>query len=110
MNWITITSEDEVQRIFNSPEYAIIYKHSPRCMTSLMAYRQLKMDVNAVPHVEIPLYIVDVVSNRNESLAIADRFKVRHESTQILVVKNGECLYNASHEAVLLEDTLAHVA
>jgi bacillithiol system protein YtxJ len=109
MNWITINSEEEVQNIYKSDTYAIIYKHSPRCMTSLMAYKQLKSDVNTVPEVEIPLYIVDVIKNRKESMAIANQFRVEHESPQILVVKNGQCLYDASHEAVSLKDTLEHV-
>lgn len=107
MNWITINSAEEVERISKSEEYAIIYKHSPRCMTSLMAYRKLKSDVSAVPHINIPLYIVDVVSNRKESMNIATTFNVEHESPQILVVKNGECLFDASHEDVSLDDSLS---
>jgi bacillithiol system protein YtxJ len=109
MNWIAINSEEEVKKIYQSGEYSIIYKHSPRCMTSLMAYRQLKMDVNSASEVEVPIYIVDVISNRRESMAIADSFQVQHQSPQILVVKDGKCLYNASHEAVSLHDTLAYV-
>lgn len=108
MNWITINNEEEVQNIYKSDNYAIIYKHSPRCMTSLMAYRQLKSDVNSVPDVQIPLYIVDVIKNRKESMAIASNFKVEHESPQILVVKNGQCLYDASHEAISLMETLEY--
>ncbi|KQS26809.1 bacillithiol system redox-active protein YtxJ [Dyadobacter sp. Leaf189] len=110
MNWIAINSEEEVQKIHQSGEYSIIYKHSPRCMTSLMAYRQLKMDVSASPEISTPIYIVDVISNRKESMAIADSFRVQHQSPQILVVKNGECIYDASHEAVSLRDTLAHIS
>jgi bacillithiol system protein YtxJ len=109
MNWITINSAEEVERIYKSEEYAIIYKHSPRCMTSLMAYRKLKSDVSAVPHVDIPLYIVDVVNNRKESMTIASTFNVEHESPQILVVKNGECLFDASHEDVSLSDSLDYI-
>jgi len=108
MNWITINSEEEVQNIYKSDNYAIIYKHSPRCMTSLMAYKKLKSEVNSVPDVEIPLYIVDVIKNRKESMAIASNFKVEHESPQILVVKNGQCLYDASHESISLMDTLEY--
>lgn len=108
MNWITINSTEEVEQIYNSSEYAIIYKHSPRCMTSLMAYRQLKSDVNTVPHVDVPLYIVDVVNNRTESMSIANSFKVQHESPQLLVVKNGECVFDASHEDISLRDTLSY--
>ncbi|GGM88426.1 thioredoxin family protein [Dyadobacter beijingensis] len=107
MNWLTINSEEEVDQIYQSADYAIIYKHSPRCMTSLMAYRQLKSDVNAASDVQIPIYYVDVIQNRKESMAIANNFGIVHQSPQILVVKNGECLYDASHEDVSLRDSLA---
>jgi bacillithiol system protein YtxJ len=76
-------------------------------MTSLMAYRQLKSEVNAASDVQIPIYIVDVIQNRKESLAIANSFGIEHESPQILVVKNGECIYDASHEDVSLRSSLA---
>lgn len=109
MKWISIVSEEEVRNISQSGDVAIIYKHSPRCMTSLMAYRKLKTDVSAAEDVDLPIYMVDVISNRRESQAIAETFKTQHESPQILVVKGGECLYNASHEDVSLDATLAHV-
>lgn len=79
-------------------------------MTSLMAYRQLKSEVNAASDVEIPIYIVDVVQNRKESMAIAAAFQVEHESPQILVVRNGQCLYDASHEEVSLSGPLASLS
>ena len=109
MNWITINGEETIEEISKSEDYAIIYKHSPRCMTSLMAYRQLKSEVNGVPDVEIPLYIVDVISNRRESQLIAGTFLVQHESPQILVVKNGICVFNTSHENVSLQAAMEHV-
>ncbi|MGG7663839.1 bacillithiol system redox-active protein YtxJ [Dyadobacter sp. BHUBP1] len=107
MNWITINSEEEVDNIYQSADYSIIYKHSPRCATSLMAYRQLKSEVNAAADIQIPIYIVDVIQNRKESQAIASSFGVVHESPQILVVKGGQCIYDASHEDISLRDSLA---
>jgi bacillithiol system protein YtxJ len=109
MNWITITDENQIQGIFESEDYAIIYKHSPRCMTSLMAYRQLKSEVSGAANNDIPLYIVDVISNRRESQAIAQIFNVEHQSPQILVVKNGQSIYDTSHENVSLRGALQHV-
>lgn len=106
MQWIAIQNEDDVTNIHQSADYALIYKHSPRCMTSLMAYRQLKMEVSNAQEVDVPLYIVDVISNRRESMFIANSFGVQHESPQLLVVKNGECLFEASHEDISLRDTL----
>ena len=110
MNWIAINTEEEVAKISESGEYAIIYKHSPRCMTSLMAYRQLKTDVSNAAHISLPIYIVDVISNRRESMAVAETFQVQHQSPQILIVKDGQCLYDASHENVSLQDTLKYVS
>lgn len=109
MNWITITDETEVQNIYKSEEYSIIYKHSPSCMTSLMAYRQLKSEVQKAQEVDIPLYIVDVLKNRKEARAIATAFDVQHESPQLLLVKAGTCVYDTSHENVSLKAVLKHV-
>jgi len=109
MDWITIKDEDQIQDIFKATDYSIIYKHSPRCMTSLMAYRQLKSEVSNAKQVEIPLYIVDVISNRRESQLIAGTFLIQHESPQILVIKNGVCVFNTSHENVSLQAVMEHI-
>ncbi|HEV7382812.1 MAG TPA: bacillithiol system redox-active protein YtxJ [Dyadobacter sp.] len=109
MNWITITSEEQIQAI-KSEEKAIIYKHSPRCMTSLMAYRQLKSEVNGQADLDLPIYIVDVISNRRESQYIASTFDVEHQSPQILVVKDGQSIFDTSHERVSLMTALSHLS
>jgi bacillithiol system protein YtxJ len=109
MDWISITDEEQVKDIFKSEDYAIIYKHSPMCMTSLMAYRQLKSEVSAAKDLNRPIYIVDVIKNRSESQYIASTFGVRHESPQILIVKNGENVFNTSHENVSLRAVLEHI-
>jgi len=110
MNWITINGEEAIQEISKSKDYSIIYKHSPRCMTSLMAYRQLKSEVSATQGVDIPLYIVDVISNRKESQFIANQFDVAHESPQVLVIKNGTCVYDTSHERISLQAMLDYIS
>lgn len=109
MNWITITNEEQIQDIAQSEETAIIYKHSPRCMTSLMAYRQLKSEVTGQSNLDLPIYIVDVISNRRESQFIAHTFHVEHQSPQILVVKNGQSIFDTSHERVSLQNALAYL-
>ncbi|CAG5017183.1 hypothetical protein DYBT9275_05719 [Dyadobacter sp. CECT 9275] len=109
MNWVNITAEKEVEAIKKSENFSIIYKHSPRCMTSLMAYRRLKMEVNAAPDANVPIYIVDVISNRRESMAVAEAFGVPHESPQILLIKSGECIFDTSHEDVSLQEPLSRI-
>lgn len=103
MNWITLNKKDQILEIENASGVSVIYKHSPRCVVSMMAYKKLKSEFPEFNHMEIPVYIVDVVSNRSESQEIASTFDVRHESPQLLVIKNGKSIYNASHEDVTFE-------
>ena len=105
MNWISITTEQEVEEIKNSGELALIYKHSTRCMVSLMALKKLKSESTGA--YSVPFYMVDVIKDRSVSRTVADAFSVQHESPQLLLVKDGECLYDASHESVSLKPILS---
>lgn len=107
MNWISLTSEKQVQDIFDSGEYALIYKHSPRCMTSLMAFRNMKS--GSASDYSIPFYIVDVIENRAVSRFVSETFSITHESPQVLIVKDGKCLYDVSHESIYLKDIVSRI-
>ncbi|MBD0333404.1 MAG: DUF2847 family protein, partial [Chitinophagaceae bacterium] len=37
---------------------------------------------------------------------IAEVFKVHHESPQILVIKDGHCIYDESHLSISMEEIL----
>ena len=50
-----------------------------------------------IPEEEVEIYYLDLIANRNISNTIAERFGVRHESPQVILLKNGEAVYNASH-------------
>ena len=107
MNWIQLTTEEEIQNIINSDKPAVIYKHSTRCMVSLMALKKLKSE--ATVGADIPFYMVDVIKDRAISMSVANVFGVGHESPQLLLVKNEQCLYDASHEAVSLKPLEAYL-
>lgn len=46
---------------------------------------------------EILPFFLDLIQFREISNLIADKFQVHHESPQILVIKDGECVLDASH-------------
>ncbi len=104
MDWIPLTTEQEIENIKSSSELAVIYKHSTRCMVSLMALKKLKSE--STGDYDVPFYMVDVIRDRPISRAIADTFQVEHESPQLLLIKGGECIYDASHESVSLKPML----
>ncbi len=53
-----------------------------------------------------PVYYLDLIKYRDISNTIADKLSVKHESPQVLVIKNGECVYHASHNAISAGEVL----
>jgi bacillithiol system protein YtxJ len=106
MNWIPLESAEQVKEIKQQQGYSIIFKHSIRCSTSLMAKRRLEMDKDSVP-TGLHLYFLDLVRNRELSNLIAQDFQVYHESPQLLVIKDGECILDQSHGSISLEEALS---
>jgi bacillithiol system protein YtxJ len=53
---------------------------------------------------------LDLIAHRNISSKIAEMFSVEHESPQILIIKNGECVYDESHNAISMDEIVEAVA
>ena len=71
-----------------------IFKHSQRCPISSRAERV----VSAVEDtLDIPIFLVIVHDERELSQTIAADFAVKHESPQLILVKEGKALWHASH-------------
>jgi bacillithiol system protein YtxJ len=109
MNWIPLESIDQLEAIKQAPGYSILFKHSTRCSISLMAKRKFEFEWDALP-ADTSLYFLDLIKNRNISNAIADIFKVHHESPQLLLVKDGECIYETSHSEISAEEAAEQMA
>ena len=103
MQWINLTDLAQLDTIKNDENYSVIFKHSTRCSVSMMAKRRFEMDWNLLPK-EINLYFLDLISYRSISAEIAELFQVHHESPQLLVIKNGECILDTSHGDISVEE------
>ncbi len=101
MHWIPLTDEKQLDQIiatsFQTP--IAIYKHSTRCSISLMVKRSLESDWKA-PDEEIPAYYLDLLSFRSVSNKIAGIFGIRHESPQLILIKDGKAVYHASQSEI----------
>jgi bacillithiol system protein YtxJ len=103
MKWINLTDTDQLRTIKKAEGYSIIFKHSTRCSISSMAKRRFEMDEDILPK-EIDLYFLDLISYRNISAEIAEMFQVHHESPQLLLIKNGECILDQSHGDIAADE------
>jgi len=54
--------------------------------------------------------LLDVIAHRNLSRQVADLLKVEHESPQVLLIKNGQCVFDASHTAIQMDDIVDNSA
>jgi bacillithiol system protein YtxJ len=108
MNWIALESADQLNNIKQEAGYSILFKHSTRCSISMMAKRRFELDWDQLPE-NLPLYFLDLIKYRDLSSQIAQDFHVHHESPQLLLIKDGECILDQSHGAISVEEALVMV-
>jgi bacillithiol system protein YtxJ len=103
MKWIDLTDEAQLQQIDQeSNEHpVVIFKHSTRCSISLMAKNRLERE--QAPD-NTSFYYLDLLRYRGISNKIAEVYSVHHESPQILLIKNGECTYEETHNGISMQD------
>jgi bacillithiol system protein YtxJ len=99
MDWINLEKELQLNEIIEQSRLqpVVIFKHSTRCSISAMAMNRLDRANNVDT---ITWYYLDLIAHRNISNRIAETFSVAHESPQILLIKNGECIYEESHNGI----------
>lgn len=103
MNWITITDKEQLKEIKSAVGHSLIFKHSTRCSISLMAKRKFELDWEDLP-ADSKVYFLDLLNHRDISNSIAEIFQVHHESPQLLLIKDGECILSQSHSDISIDE------
>ncbi len=105
MNWIPLENEAQLEAIDQASESRpqLIFKHSTRC--SISSVIKSRLNKGSLPET-VDFYYLDLIAFRPISNAISERYGIRHESPQVLLIKNGKCVYDESHSAVYMEDIL----
>jgi bacillithiol system protein YtxJ len=99
VNWIPLTDLGQLSDIQNNSEKPILlFKHSTTCSISRMALKNFEREFDLQD--KIDTYFLDLLNFRSVSNEIASRFQVIHQSPQILLIKDGVAIYNASHDKI----------
>ncbi|WP_457269767.1 bacillithiol system redox-active protein YtxJ [Pedobacter sp. UYEF25] len=109
MNWVQLTSEQQLADIKKADGYSVIFKHSTRCSVSMMAKRTFERDGDVIPQDAI-LYFLDLIAFRDLSRQVAEMFDVQHQSPQVLLINNGECVLEASHSDISADEVAETMA
>lgn len=103
LNWNTLTEIAQLNAIreksFQKPQ--VLFKHSTRCGVSSIALRRVEKAPGAA---DADFHFLDLIRFRKVSDKIADEFGVYHQSPQVLVIKNGACVYDESHLGINLDE------
>jgi bacillithiol system protein YtxJ len=105
MKWIIIDSADKIYEAedLSRTERVLIFKFSHLCSISHVMKMLLQREWHE-GEMRMKTYIVNVIDNHELSKDIADRFKVKHESPQVIILEKGKAVYNASHGQVKFEN------
>lgn len=98
-----IATETDVATALAEP-LAVVYKHSPICPTSSLAYEEIR-SLRRLQQ-DVPVYLVDVIHSRPLSRYIAERLGVVHASPQAIILRSGVPAWHGSHFD-LRADTMA---
>lgn len=96
----SLTTPEELEAAINASfeRPVLIFKHSYTCGTSAEAHEELLgLLGSGVPG---DWYLVDVRTSRPLSMAIAERFAIRHESPQLMLIVSGQVRWSGSHYRV----------
>jgi bacillithiol system protein YtxJ len=100
LDWIEVSSLEELDQAIeeSGDKPAVFFKHSTRCSISSMALNRFESDWKE--GTEGLLYFIDLIKNRDVSNMLSEKADVYHQSPQVIVLKDKEAIYNASHSAI----------
>ena len=103
MNWQAINAVEQLEQIkaasFHTPQ--VIFKHSTTCSISRMALDRFE---RAETPINVDFHLLDLLNFRAISNEIATFFQVHHESPQVILIKDGACIYDESHYGIMMDE------
>ena len=103
-NFFRIDNSDTLANLItdSKDKPVIVFKHSNACSISSRAYREMEKLGDQVN-------ILEVQSAREVSRELANLTGVRHETPQVIILRDGKAVWNASHFDVRADDVLKAV-
>ncbi len=106
MDWIHLEDYSQIKGALENSEPFLIFKHSTRCSISSMAKNRFERNFDLE---DVKVFYLDLIKYRSISNQLASDFNVHHESPQLMYIKEGRCLYHASHGAIDVNDLKASI-
>ncbi len=101
-HFIPVTDTAAVEDLFASSadHPVVVFKHDPSCPISATAFREMTRLPNEIA-------IIDVEHDQDVASAVTQRTGIRHESPQVIVLRNGAATWSASQFDITTDAVLA---
>lgn len=111
LHWEPLISADQITDLLGQSheQTVFIFKHSTRCIISSMVLRDLESNADQLSEKGSWQYL-DLIAYRECSNQVAEQLGVVHQSPQMIVLKNGSVIWEASHQSISTETILAALA
>ncbi len=105
ISWHILNSSETLDDLIavSMGQDVLIFKHSTSCSISYIAKSRLEDQWN-FNNEELQPYYLDLKTYRDLSNAVAERFSIHHESPQVLVIRQAQCTFHASHLDISVAD------
>lgn len=99
-NWNKLDNVSQIGELtaLSRERSVLIFKHSTRCGISRMTLKRFEAEFDLAE--KVTPYLLDLLAYRDVSNAVSFEFDIVHQSPQILLIKDGKCVFAASHEAI----------
>lgn len=106
MTWNHINDLSELDSLDKTSftQAVFIFKHSTSCSISAMALGRIELKWQSEDHLKLKPFFLDLLKYRSVSDEISKRYGVTHQSPQVLMIREGKCIYNASHTDISYEE------
>jgi bacillithiol system protein YtxJ len=111
MNWNKLNKHEQLEeiKILSYEKPVLIFKHSSRCSISSMALDRLLRNWKEQDQEKVAPFFLDLIAFRSISNQIEEAFGVPHESPQILLIKEGESVYDESHFNISYPEIMSRI-
>ncbi|MFD2199974.1 bacillithiol system redox-active protein YtxJ [Shivajiella indica] len=111
MDWIKLENSVQLEEIkkISAEKPVLIFKHSTRCSISSMAFDRLLRNWKQEDTEKVTPFFLDLIRYRNISDQISNEFGVFHQSPQIILIKDGQAVYDNSHMGISYPEIMSKV-
>lgn len=111
LNWIALEQMEQLQEIdeLSKTQPVVIFKHSTRCSISAASLSRMERKWNNQEASDLKPYYLDLIAHRDISNGLEQKYGIRHQSPQVLLIQQHKCVYDASHFGISFDDLIENI-